>query len=315
MWILKASSSDNPFVGCKISLNKGDAQHDLLWVTGLRNPWKFSLLPDGRVIIADVGQKHLRKYPSLKGDNLGWNVWEGNECLETNCSQNDANGEPFVFPVHTYPHSEGQSITGGMVLSGEHRYNGQYMFGDFMTGKVWVLTDWDAKPRVESLTQLDSNISTFAQDVSGNAYVADFGPGVCIGSSFHNDACLVAVDCPVCVCHLHRWYSFSWSNKALDTLAFVMLILRLVYLPLDSQDVVGHSVQYLDVFRRAVSNDWRLHILSRVANRLVLVWKSLFWSDRSSDTQCIFGVVSILWLSTQVSRTILATVQRSSGYQ
>ena len=170
---------DNPFVGVQNSLNKGDARHDLLWVTGLRNPWKFSLLDDGRVIIADVGQNAFEEVSiAQKGDNLGWNVWEGNECLETNCSQNDANGEPFVFPVHTYPHSEGQSITGGMVLSGEHRYNGQYMFGDFMTGKVWLLTDWDAEPRVELLTQFGFNISTFAQDVSGNAYVVDFGPGV-----------------------------------------------------------------------------------------------------------------------------------------
>ena len=172
--------SDNPFVGVQTDpYVKGDAKNDLLWVTGLRNPWKFSLLPDGRAIIADVGQNAFEEVSiANKGDNLGWNVWEGNDCLEKNCQQEDANGEAFVFPVHTYPHSEGQSITGGVVLSGEHRYNGQYMFGDFMSGKVWLLSDWDNEPNVELLTQLGFNISTFAQDASGIPYVADFGPGV-----------------------------------------------------------------------------------------------------------------------------------------
>ena len=172
--------SDNPFVGVQGQpLSKGDSQHDLLWVTGLRNPWKFSLLPDGRVIVADVGQNAFEEISiAKKGDNLGWNVWEGNECLETNCSQKDVNGNSFVFPVHTYPHSEGQSITGGVVLSGSHRYNGQYIFGDFVTGKVWLLSNWDDVPSVEPLTQLGFNISTFAQDSNGVSYVADFGPGI-----------------------------------------------------------------------------------------------------------------------------------------
>ena len=172
--------SDNPFVGVQTHSNvKGDAQNDLLWITGLRNPWKFSLLPDGTVIIADVGQNAVEEISIAKrGDNLGWNVWEGNECLEKNCQQEDGQGNTFVFPVHTYPHSEGQSITGGMVLSGEHPYKGQYMFGDFVTGKVWLLSNWDTKPRVELLTQLGFNISTFAQDFNGGSYVADFGPGV-----------------------------------------------------------------------------------------------------------------------------------------
>ena len=172
--------SDNPFVGVQTNPSvKGDAKHDLLWATGLRNPWKFSLLPDGRAIIADVGQNAFEEVSIAgKGDNLGWNVWEGNDCLEKNCQREDVNGDAFVFPVHTYPHSEGQSITGGVLLSGEHRYNGQYIFGDFVTGKVWTLSEWDAEPTVELLTQLRFNISTFAQDAEGSTYVADFGPGI-----------------------------------------------------------------------------------------------------------------------------------------
>ena len=52
------------------------------------------------------------------------------------------------------------------------------MFGDFVTGKVWLLSNWDDAPRVEPLTQLGFNISTFAQDSNGVPYVVDFGPGI-----------------------------------------------------------------------------------------------------------------------------------------
>ena len=66
--------SDNPFVGVQEqSLNKGDAQHDLLWVTGLRNPWKFSLLPDGRPSLRTLVKTHLRKYPSPRKET----TWDG----------------------------------------------------------------------------------------------------------------------------------------------------------------------------------------------------------------------------------------------
>src|SRR5690606_17015907 len=40
---------DNPFVG------RSDARPEI-WAYGLRNPWRFSFAPDGRLIVADVGQ-------------------------------------------------------------------------------------------------------------------------------------------------------------------------------------------------------------------------------------------------------------------
>ena len=137
------------------------------------------MLSDGRVLIADVGQNAFEEVSIAQaGDNLGWNVWEGKTCLASKCANKDSKGKPFVFPVHTYGHSEGQSITGGVVLSGSNRYKGQYIFGDFVTGKVWLLSKWDTSPNVESLTQLGFNISTFAQSPNGDLYVADFAPGI-----------------------------------------------------------------------------------------------------------------------------------------
>ena len=166
--------TDNPHID-------DDDFHDLIWATGLRNPWKFSLLADGRALVADVGQNSLEEISVVKaGDNLGWNVWEGEQCLydeEDNCSKEDARGRPFGFPVHTYGHDVGQSITGGVVVNGDNKYTGQYIFGDFMTGYIWVLSNWDQKSSVQEVTQVGFNISTFGQDLLGNVYVVDFGPG------------------------------------------------------------------------------------------------------------------------------------------
>ena len=166
--------TDNPHIG-------DDDVHDLLWVTGLRNPWKFSMLADGRALVADVGQNAFEEISVVRsGDNLGWNVWEGERCLnddETSCLKQDSKGRSFVFPVHTYDHDVGQSITGGVVVNGENDYTGQYIFGDFMTGYIWALSNWDQHSIVQEVTQVGFNISTFGQDLMGNVYVADFGPG------------------------------------------------------------------------------------------------------------------------------------------
>lgn len=166
--------ADNPYVD-------DPNTHDLLWVTGLRNPWKFSPLSDGRVIVADVGQNAWEEITvAQSGDNLGWNVWEGNACLQgsdQSCSPKDEKGNAFIAPVHTYGHDVGQSITGGVVVRGANQYTGQYLFGDFMTGYIWALSNWDQESSVQELTQVGFNISTFGQDQQGNVYVADFGPG------------------------------------------------------------------------------------------------------------------------------------------
>lgn len=162
---------DNPFV-------QEPSVEDLLWVTGVRNPWKFSMLSDGGALIADVGQNAWEEISYAKaGDNLGWNLWEGEACLTSDCPIQDQNGKVFTKPVHTYGHDVGQSITGGVVMTGEHPYQGYYIFGDFMTGKVWTLSNWTTNPTVDELIQVPYNISTFAQSSDGKVYLVDFGPG------------------------------------------------------------------------------------------------------------------------------------------
>lgn len=161
---------DNPFVGVQ-------THHDLIWVNGLRNPWKFQPLPDGRLIIADVGQNKWEEISiAQRGANLGWNVWEGNACFTTDsCETQDAFGTPFTMPIHTYGRDLGQSITGGVFT----QYNGEpiYLFSDFLSGTLWGLSDWDGTPEVQTFASLGLNVSTFGVDQTGQPYVADFVGG------------------------------------------------------------------------------------------------------------------------------------------
>ena len=81
------------------------------WAVGLRNPWRFSWTPDGRMVLADVGQDVWEEVNIVKkGDNLGWNIREGRHCFrpKTDCGDPDALG--LTEPVYEYGHAEGQAL-------------------------------------------------------------------------------------------------------------------------------------------------------------------------------------------------------------
>ncbi len=145
-----------------------------VFATGLRNPWRWSF--DGSDLwIADVGQNEveevdvLRDAPSRGGANLGWPVWEGDRCFAGPCDDPSA----FVFPVVTYGHDEGCSITGGFVYRGSEipELNGHYLFADFCSGIVrsvapdGAVHDWTERAgRIEGVT-------SFGVDNDGELYV------------------------------------------------------------------------------------------------------------------------------------------------
>lgn len=156
---------DNPFLH-----EKGKSPY--IWVYGLRNPWKFSFLPDGRLIIADVGQN---KYEEIsiaeKGDNLGWNIKEGKHCF----AKDPCEMKNLVDPIFEYDHNIGSSITGGYVIQDGSKLDGSYIFGDFVTGRIWAL---DLKTETaEELLSSGMNISTFGRNEKGEIFVADYGRG------------------------------------------------------------------------------------------------------------------------------------------
>lgn len=171
-----AIPADNPFVG------RDDARGEI-WAYGLRNPWRFSFAPDGRLVVADVGQNAWEEITIVgRGENHGWKVREGAHCFP--------GGEPcsgdgvYTDPIWEYPRSEGISVTGGYVYTGKSMpaLAGRYVFGDYGSGRLWALALPQAKTpqpdsAIRALGGFDLSPATFGVDHAGEMYVADFARG------------------------------------------------------------------------------------------------------------------------------------------
>jgi glucose/arabinose dehydrogenase len=102
---------------------------------GLRNPWRFSFDNSNNMWIGDVGQDRYEEIdfrPASKLGmlaNYGWSRYEGRSVFSAS-HRLTARGR-LVRPVWVYPHSQGCSVTGGVV------FHGRYYFGDYCSGTVW----------------------------------------------------------------------------------------------------------------------------------------------------------------------------------
>jgi glucose/arabinose dehydrogenase len=158
--------SDNPFVGI--------AGADEVWAWGMRNPWRLSFdRTTGNLFIGDVGQNRYEEVDresnaSAGGLNYGWDVMEGKHCRFDGCTP-PAND---VLPVAEYNHSLGCSITGGYVYRGTHRdMQGQYVFGDYCSGRIWTMPHNGTAITERRDTGL--LISSFGESQSAELYVTD----------------------------------------------------------------------------------------------------------------------------------------------
>ncbi len=127
-----AIPADNPFVGT------GGA--DEIWVTGLRNPWRFSFdRVSGDLFIGDVGEDSWEEFnhvpaTSMGGENFGWPCFEGPDFSGVQgCDVTDPNTLPLAALSHTEPGTNYCTAVGG------YRYRGQ----DYLGLSGWYLfTDW-----------------------------------------------------------------------------------------------------------------------------------------------------------------------------
>jgi glucose/arabinose dehydrogenase len=171
-----AVPSDNPFVG------KDGA--DEIFAYGLRNPWRDSFdRALGEFYIADVGQDQWEEVDiGQLGANYGWNTFEGPVAFP---GGGPLTGGPAVFPIHSYDHSVGKSITGGYVYrGGGEALQGQYFFADFVLGKLFTLhLEGSSWVRTERTSQIVTNVgavnlpSSFGEDARGNLYLVDYLDG------------------------------------------------------------------------------------------------------------------------------------------
>ena len=154
-----------------------------VWAYGARNPWRFSFDRDsGDLWIGDVGQDRFEEIHVLPavdrwspGANLGWPLFEGNDQFSEDGSSTDTPGD-LVFPVYTYTHDEGCSVTGGYVYRGSAigALWGTYVFGDYCTGAVWGLVRGlgGVPERVDLGVSVPRNtLVSFGEDADGELYV------------------------------------------------------------------------------------------------------------------------------------------------
>jgi glucose/arabinose dehydrogenase len=166
---------DNPFLG------KPGFKPET-WAYGLRNPWRYSFDPQGRLIVADVGQNAWEElHIATAGDNLGWAIREGFACFAEDhkgCERKD-----LVDPIFVYGRNDGVSITGGFVYTGTRieALHGLYVFGDFGSGRLFALRlPEDRKQRVQqpiALGRWPIMPTTFGRDHQGELYLGEFKRG------------------------------------------------------------------------------------------------------------------------------------------
>lgn len=181
--------ADNPFSGLPICTNGSCPDQSLkasrcagsgcpeIFAWGLRNPWRWSFdRSTGDLWAGDVGQNAWEEVDLIQsGKNYGWNCYEGSHVYNSSCT---ASSDP-VMPVTEYSHSVGSSITGGYVYHGTAipALTGSYIFGDFVTGALFSLSDPKDTAIRNELAAPVSGIASFAQDNDGEIYAVNLNSG------------------------------------------------------------------------------------------------------------------------------------------
>ncbi len=160
--------ADNPFVGGTQGFREE------IYAYGLRNPWRFSFDPVTDLLwTGDVGQNSFEEIDIVEnGGNYGWNTMEGFHCFSPT-SGCDESG--LALPVQEYPHNRAaKSVTGGYVYRGPGvpELIGQYIYGDFVDGRIWAL-EYDGQQVVQNTELLNTSlgIASFGVDENNELYI------------------------------------------------------------------------------------------------------------------------------------------------
>ncbi len=159
---------------------------DLIWVHGLRNPYRFSFdRKTGDMYIGDVGaatreEISFQSGNSPGGENYGWSAFEGTvtgPCIGV------AAQPGMVAPIYDYGRDDGRSVTGGYVYRGfdYDSLAGRYFFTDFWSPGFWSfkrngggITDFQDHSAIKPST----SITGFGEDARGELYFVTAFAGV-----------------------------------------------------------------------------------------------------------------------------------------
>jgi len=169
-----AIPKDNPFVG------QAGAKPEI-WAYGFRNPWRFSFdRPSGDLWLADVGQDRLEEVAIVRrGENHGWNVFEG---FEPFSSKYRKEGRTFTRPVFAYRRKFGNSITGGHVYRGAENpsFQGVYVFADYTSKILFGITlEKGVLKTARQIGMAPQRVVSFCEDGKGELYVVGYEGMVC----------------------------------------------------------------------------------------------------------------------------------------
>ncbi|MEX2526530.1 MAG: PQQ-dependent sugar dehydrogenase [Gemmatimonadota bacterium] len=134
----------NPYAGDDNPNTLGE-----IYAVGLRNPQRFAWDPaNGNLFVSDIGQNTIEEINLVRrGDNLGWNVWEGShpyvsrDGVETSRFQSDP---AMVYPVAEYDHVDPilqprSAVSGAVVYRGTEvpQLNGRVLWGELVSGEIF----------------------------------------------------------------------------------------------------------------------------------------------------------------------------------
>jgi putative heme-binding domain-containing protein len=163
---------DNPFV------DRPGARGEV-WAYGVRNPWKMCFDPaDGSLWVGDVGWEMWELiYRIERGANYGWSIVEGPQPVQ---QERERGPTPIVPPTVAHSHIEARSITGGYFSQTSRlpELRGAYIYGDYVTGKVWGLRHEGSQVTWrEELVDTPLQIVSFGLNHAGDVLIVDYPSG------------------------------------------------------------------------------------------------------------------------------------------
>jgi hypothetical protein len=158
-----------------------------IWMSGLRNPWRWSFDLNGTQWIGDVGQDRFEEVDAVpsttaRARNLGWSCREG---LHTYRSSRCRSGVAYTNPVLELCHPDtvsgcassraAEALIGGYVYRGSLNkpFHGTYVLGDYVTGRIWPFRS----PSLGTPLSLPG-VSGFGTDYRREIYAVTLGGGL-----------------------------------------------------------------------------------------------------------------------------------------
>jgi glucose/arabinose dehydrogenase/regulation of enolase protein 1 (concanavalin A-like superfamily) len=159
--------SDNPFLHIPGAV-------PAIYAYGLRNPFRFTFLPNGQAMTEDTGSSYWEELDAIQpGGNYGWDYYEG-----------DCGSCGYINPVYAYGHLPTDGAASAIAAYAGSTFPNQYdhvvFFGDYNRGDIEAVA-FDPSYRTEaSDTVFDNSAGTIAdlqEGPDGNLYYVSIFEG------------------------------------------------------------------------------------------------------------------------------------------